>query len=932
MGRLRILASGKTKQAQAEARGKLFEELMTKVLRHYGYQIDAIPSVNYAGMEIDIEGKAIITNIPIYAECKCYETDVTSPKLQEFFGKYMTRWLRNKYCQGLFIALPGVNSHAKGFYRDNCEQNQEISVRLIEEEQVLTAMYETDLVSRPKAFMDAIPANVGTPGDTLILYTDQGCFVIQFVIPPGVGVPNSIALFDGIGNPITSSETVDYLTQLYPELGEFLVILIGSEIGIEDATTKQDSEQIVEVRGSSSCFEYQFPASPEYFIGREAVLCELDSFVTEVVQRTTSSRGIVFEANSGWGKSSVVLASVARLRNAGHFAVAIDSRTASTSQFILQAVDYALNTPHGTNGLPAQEESSNVITGFNGVVDALAIVGKALEGQGKVLFIFLDQFENLFFLTDALSRIRDLFVKVVDAQTNIVFGFSWKTDLVGLTNEFPYQIRDTVTGSSRRVGLDTFSDIETNMLLDRLSEDLHAPLRKDLRFFLSEFSQGFPWLLKKLCAHVKSQREAGVHQRNIAESLLNVEELFQGDLRGLSVEQDDSLRRIAKVAPVSVAELGEEFKPEVVQSLVDARLLVRVGPKYDVYWDIFRDYLNVGKLPVQDNYILHIPATTMFRHTKLVADKEGKLNTSEFKERTQLADKSFYNLVREMRVLGLAKVEDDIVTLQINLPAEEKSFEEYFREHVRERLRRNRLVSHILDMLEAQGSLAINEVSGLLAEQCPYISASKSTWNLYARVFAEWMDTADLATYNKKEAIIDYYSPGTQLRDRNLLQGRSRAGIVVPTIQYGAIEDVAVKLVEAINGNGKLDWTGIKGSTRTKALEALEELGFIVRKSGRISVSRDLREFVENPSQRTLMFASRALNVTSFGAFVEILERHQLDGLPPSELGLELRRVLGTDWKESTSVANAKVMLNWARNAGMAPGAFKHRWKKVVAN
>ena len=384
MGRLRILASGKTKQAQAEARGKLFEELMTKVLRHYGYKIDDIPSVNYAGMEIDIEGKAIITNIPIYAECKCHETDVTSPKLQEFFGKYMTRWLRDKRCQGLFIALPGLNSHAKGFYRENCEQNQEISVRLIEEEQVLTAMYETDLVSRPSVFEDAIPANVGTPGDNLVLYTDQGCFAIQFVIPPSVGVPTSIALFDGTGNPITSSETVDFLTQLFPELGDFSVLLIGSEIGIEDTTTKQDSEQIVEVRGSASCFEYQFPASPEYFVGREAVLCELDSFVTEVVQRTTSSRGIVFEANSGWGKSSVVLASVARLRNAGHFAVAIDSRTASTSQFILQAVNYALNTPHGTNGLPAEEESSSVISGFNGVVDALETVGKALEGQGKV--------------------------------------------------------------------------------------------------------------------------------------------------------------------------------------------------------------------------------------------------------------------------------------------------------------------------------------------------------------------------------------------------------------------------------------------------------------------------------------------------------------------------------------------------------------------
>lgn len=932
MGRLIVLASGGSSQAQATARGKLFEQLMTSVLRHYGYQVDRIANVNYAGMEIDIEGKAIATGIPIYAECKCYATDVDSPKFQAFFGKYMTRWLLDKRCQGLFIALPGINSYAKGFYRENCEQNKDITVRLMEEEEVLNAMYGTGLVSRPEVFKNAIATSVGTAGDTLIFYTDQGCFVGQYIIPIGVGVPNSISLFDAGGNPIVSSETIDYLTNLWPELGDFALVRVDNELPAREPTTILEDEQIVEVRGSSSCFEYQFPASPEFFVGREAVLKDLDLFVTEVIEKSTSSRGFVFEANSGWGKSSAVLASVAQLRNAGHFAVAIDSRTASSSQFILQAIDYALKSSHGTSGPVVQEDAGGVITGFDGVVEALVRVGKALESQGKVLFIFLDQFENLFFLTDALSRIRDLFVKVVDSHTNIVFGFSWKTDLVGLTNDFPYQIRDTVTGSSRRVGLDTFSDIETNALLDRLSEDLHAPLRKDLRFFLSGFSQGFPWLLKKLCAHVKSQREAGVHQRNIAESLLNVEELFQGDLRGLSVEQDDSLRRIANVAPVSVAELGEEFKPEVVQSLVDARLLVRVGPKYDVYWDIFRDYLNVGKLPVQDNYILHIPATTMFRHTKLVADEEGKLNTYEFKERTQLADKSFYNLIREMRVLGLAKVEDDIVTLQINLPTDEKSFEEYFREHVRERLRRNRLVSHILEMLEAHESLAINEVSGLLAEQCPYISASKSTWNLYARVFAEWMDTADLATYNKKEANIDYYSPGTQLRDRNLLQGRSRAGIVVPAVQYGAIEDVAVKLVDAINGNGKLDWTGIKRSTRTKALEALEELGFIVRRSGRIRVSRDLREFVENPSQRTLMFAARALNVNSFGAFVGILERHQLDGLTPSELGLELRRVLETDWKESTAVVNAKVMLNWARNAGMAPGAFKHKWKKVVAN
>ena len=61
------------------------------------------------------------------------------------------------------------------------------------------------------------------------------------------------------------------------------------------------------------------------------------------MNKNISSRGILFEANSGWGKSSVVLAVVNRLQEMGHFAIAIDSRSASSSQFILRVVDHAIN-------------------------------------------------------------------------------------------------------------------------------------------------------------------------------------------------------------------------------------------------------------------------------------------------------------------------------------------------------------------------------------------------------------------------------------------------------------------------------------------------------------------------------------------------------------------------------------------------------------
>lgn len=925
MGRLKILARGNSPQAQAQARGDLFETLMTLVLRHYGYQFDTHPNVNYAGMEIDIDGKAILTNVPLYAECKCHETDISSPMLQAFFGKYMTRWFKDRQSVGLFIALPGLNSHAKGFYREHCEGNPELILRLLEEADVLTAMCESQILATPDTFPRAIQQDLGTPGDSTVLYTDIGCFWVQYVIPMGSGIANSLVVLDAMANPITSSETIDYLTQLYPELADFENLAIDGGRSTREPITEQDTDQIVEVRGSSAYFEYQFPASPEYFVGREVVLEDLDSYATEVIEKATSARGIVFEANSGWGKSSLVLASVARLQQNGHFAVAIDSRTASTSQFILRAIEYALNNSDISYGLPAQDYAKRTVTGFDGALGALTTLGCTLEDNHKVLFIFFDQFENVFFLPDALRRIRDLFVKVVDAQTNIVFGFSWKSDLIGSTNEFPYQMRDTITSTSRRVALETFSDKETTILLDHLRDELRAPLRKDLRFFLSEFSQGYPWLLKKLCAHVKAQREAGVRQQNMADSLLNVEELFQADLRGLSNEEDDTLRRIARVAPVSVAELGEEFNPAAVQSLVDARLIVRVGPKYDIYWDIFRDYLNAGRVPVQENYILHIPASSMFRNARVLVDQQGQMNTSDFQQRTQLSDKSFYNLIREMRLLGLITVENDNVKLEINLPSEEKTFEEFFREHLRERLRRNRLVSQILSSLEVEGLLDLEVVSTLLMERCPYISASEATWTLYARRFAEWMDTADLATYNKKEATIEHYSPGTELRERNLLQGRSRGGMVVPAIQYAPIEDVAVRIIDAMEGSKVIDWGGTPYTTRSRALAGLEQLGFIRRVSGRIRVSRDLVGFVKNGEDRSSIFATRALAITSFATFVHILEEHQSVSWTLEELGLELRKKLKSDWKESTSKTNAKVMLNWARRANLAPERFQYR-------
>ena len=63
---LKVLSLQSSPRLSAQARGKLFEKLVAEVLRHLGFKIDKSASVNYSGMEIDIEGKSIVADIPLY--------------------------------------------------------------------------------------------------------------------------------------------------------------------------------------------------------------------------------------------------------------------------------------------------------------------------------------------------------------------------------------------------------------------------------------------------------------------------------------------------------------------------------------------------------------------------------------------------------------------------------------------------------------------------------------------------------------------------------------------------------------------------------------------------------------------------------------------------------------------------------------------------
>lgn len=450
MADIRIISNASTGAARANARGHLFEQLMASVLRTYGYGIDRIASVNYSGMEIDIEGRDLLNGIPLYAECKCYDTPIDSPSIQAFYGKYMAKWRKDNRSRGLFIAIPSLNSHARGFYNDNCEGATDTTVKLLEQEAVVRAVLEAGLAARPEELAKMVPQSVGTAGDQVLLYTDHGIIWVQYILPTGSAIPDRYVLMTALGQPVTDAQTIEYVQSTLPELSGFkLQALPTAHHGHEpEPLSSGAADQIVEVRGSSAWFEYQFPASPEFFVGRSGILADVHGFVAEILEGKTSARGVLFTGNSGWGKSSVVLATAAHLRKLGHFAIVVDCRSLSSPKSVLRVVDIALQKLYAEQGELFRTTVSR-ITGFDGARDALLAASKDLNASGRLAFIFLDQFENLFFLPEALRRIRDLLLSMCDMQANVIFGFAWKTDLVGVMSDFPFELRDSIANACK---------------------------------------------------------------------------------------------------------------------------------------------------------------------------------------------------------------------------------------------------------------------------------------------------------------------------------------------------------------------------------------------------------------------------------------------------------------------------------------------------
>lgn len=360
----------------------------------------------------------------------------------------------------------------------------------------------------------------------------------------------------------------------------------------------------------------------------------------------------------------------------------VDSRAATTGRFpelgIATAIKAAIKAGfvQGTDSLEFGSATSIFST------PAMQQLSKALEAQGRVICVFFDQFEELLYkadLAEVFDRMREICSAVEEAQINLVVGFSWKTDGVIPTEHSAYHLWHTLSDRRLELMLTPFSKKEVAVAINRFAKELGQPLTPQLRRMLQDHSQGFPWLLKKLCIHILELAQSGIEQADILNQSIKIDALFKRDLENLTSSELACLKRVAQESPAEFFKIAQDFGDDMITRLAEKRLVIRSGTRLAIYWDIFREYILTEKIPYIP--VTYIPQSTIGKYARALRFMVGRaqLTYAELAEHMGLSRGATDNLVRdfanfghveahrkESKILPLFKTEQEAIKIALS--------------------------------------------------------------------------------------------------------------------------------------------------------------------------------------------------------------------------------------------------------------------------
>ena len=824
-------------------KGDLLEDLAGDLLRTQNYKV--AKQLRLIATELDLLCEHQVNRRTVYVECKAHREPISADVLTKLLGTVHSQG----HQEGWLISTGPLGKDAKGFQHDweNKPKLKSQQLSIYTPERVIEALISAGKVKRlPYDLAVKTIGNEDLIGDPTLLITKYGVF--WTIVCLEGGVPVGVLVYSTkTGDLINEQELLRNLAQTDTSQNELDFEYVCK---VPKSNSELSLNRVVEVEHGETWTDYR-PARPQDFVGRKDVQEQIIRFLEEVREGNSITRVFAVKGDSGMGKSSLIAKLRDRVRNQRYrrkfFIYAVDVRAAAGASYILWSVLECLRKA-AELGFGTTNPNDLKITNSANPFESPSIQEflTQLEQREQVICLVFDQFEELyskpemFGIFDATQR---LLISAVAAQSNLVLGFAWKTDSTVQQDHPAYYMWHRLADHRMEVELGRFTSSEASKAISIFQEELGEQLRTDLRRQLTENNQGYPWLLKKLCIHVYDTVRSGISQSELVDKALDVESLFDKDLQELTSSESICLKTIAKNAPADWYEMLEVSDPEVLGGLQDKRLIIRSGDRLNLYWDIFREYVLTKTVPsIALNYLSGSSIRTVLKVGEQLNLEESK-SFAELGKLCGLSEKTTVNVIRDLKMFGIATVESSKIKLADSMEASDQ-------EKLLQRFRhvlRNHALTMRLSIQDLGEIITTENIIDLLKQINPTAQHQEKTWKVYAERMGHWLSvTGYLVESGNNWKFEDQGKVNLENINVNRKTGRKIGGI---TIFIGDASPIkTIEALDYLRNNQPISSQEMKEKGFRNALAVLRALDVVRHELGRYLIA----ELTQHESKSSL--------------------------------------------------------------------------------
>lgn len=885
-------------------KGILFEQLVKRLVESSGFSVTEMRRKQHS-LEYDIAAESRLGNTTLIGEAKALDRKI-SPELLQFIGKMLVPWAKDPDTLGLFISTSPLTADVSE-YAAEAQRRSKLEI-IAGSERILDHLAEhcgypsvSSIGQKATEQFDLVA------GECIFAVTDRGDYFVQLLTEPSLTVPTKFVVYSSHGVMVNDETFFATLRELLPVLRDLSPLPLPASSERNPHSVRSGSLGIVTGKG---WFDYKLPAPPSCFVGRGPILERIESYIDDACSGQTGVRVFEVLSRSGVGKSSLSIKVADLEESRGNVCVVVDSRGLESGIQLVGAYDAFCRRASEILGEPI-----GPLRTMSDLTRCMASVSERLSASGRAGILIFDQFESLFARPAVYTEFVDSVMDVLHVTNRIIFGIARKSDQFATYDESARIDLTRITSVSQVFDLKDFDLPEAEALIDKVRTETGRSLSKDLRAFVLEFTDGFPWLLKRICAHIIELVKSGKSQRDIIDSSFQLQDLFDEELSSLDEFTKDFLLRVVYHLPATVDDLsdafaGEEHFRDYLDLLQHHRIIRLTGRTYDTYNDVLKEYLKTGRVSINVRYIpRQFPKSVLGLLDEIY--EKGLQDVEAISRATGLSVRALWNTLRELRELGL--IVSNKGQILVSDAAERSLKQGTLPDLLRTTMKQNLLVRDVLRVLNERKTMSATEMVATMRKAMPFTTALDSTWTTYARILGSWLRAAGLAHMKDNVLYLWGTSSDAPRMDDDTLPGSYMQHVHKLMVALSSKDSMTAKeLCVCLN----------RSSVHQVCKDSML-LGLVKATARGYSLTADGTAYVRGTMEvKRHILADKVIKLEAARRVLELMRSTSLPFEEAFQRAFEHRR---SEWTTSTEEWRRKLLGNWLTHAGLLTSRRRKR-------